>query len=364
MSVSLALAAMLIGGTTGAPAQQVSQVPPEAAQHLQSGMALERQRDLDGAIREFLEAAKVAPDYDLALLNLGDAYMKKSDFADAIPPLKKAAELNPASDVTKKLLGYALLAQGYATDAIPYLEQVREYRALGIAQMETGKYADAVTNLLAASAQTPNDPDLLFYLSRASDALSSQSLDRLLTQFPNSDRAHQALGLHYFGTKDTDKAIQEYETALRARPNLPGLHLELGQVYAGISDWLKAETEFRKEVALQPGSAEASYRLGYSLLQQGKMREAADELQRSAKMQPDNADTLYALGKATLNSDAPIAEKSLIRVTELEKETPLAAQAFQSLATLHRKQGKAELAAQEMKEFQRINALVQQNQHK
>jgi len=221
MIVVLTFVGMLILGINAIPAQQPSQVPPEAAQHLQRGLALERQRGLDEAIKEFLEAAKAAPDYDLALLNLGDAYMKKGNFADAIPPLKKASELNPSSDVARKLLGYALLAEGHAAEAIPHLELVHEYRALGIAQMETGKYADAVTSLLAASAQTPNDPDVLFYLSRASEALSSQSLDRLLTQFPNSDRAHQALGQHYFGIKETDKAIQEYEIALRARPSLP-----------------------------------------------------------------------------------------------------------------------------------------------
>ena len=364
MFAALTFVAMLTVSITTRPPRQAAQVPPEAAQHLQSGLALERQRDLDGAIREFLEATKAAPDYDLALLNLGDAYMKKSDFADAIPPLKKASALNPSSSVTKKLLGYALLARGYAAEAIPYLDQIHEYRALGIAQMETGKYADAVASLLTASAQTPNDPDLLFYLSRASEALSSQSLDRLLTQFQNSDRAHQALGQHYFGIRETDKAIKEYEMALKSRPNLPGLHLELGQVYAGLSDWPHAEVEFRKEVELQPGSAEVSYRLGYSLLQQGKMKEAAEELQHSAAIQPDNVDTLYALGKSTLNSNAPVAEKSLMRVIELEKDTPLAAQAYQALAALHRKQGKTALASQEMQEFQRINALSQQSQRK
>src|ERR1700742_1424177 len=212
MIVATAFAATLLLGVTTFPPQQPSQVPSEAAQHLQSGLALERRSDLDGAIREFLEAVKAAPDYDPALLNLGDAYMKKSDFANAVPPLKKALELNPSADVAKRLLGYALLAQGYASEAIKYLDQVHEYRALGIAQMETGKYADAVASLLAASAQTPNDPDILFYLSRASEALSSQSLDRLLMQFPNSDRAHQALGRHYFATKETGKAIQAYET--------------------------------------------------------------------------------------------------------------------------------------------------------
>jgi hypothetical protein len=42
-------------------------------------------------------------------------------------------------------------------------------------------------------------------------------------------------------------------------------------------------------------------------------------------------------------------------------ETLLAGQAYQGLATLHRKQGKTELASQELKEFQRIQSLVQQS---
>src|ERR1700735_3746049 len=108
MIATLTFAGILMLGINAAPPQQPLQVSPDATRHLQSGLAFERQHDLDGAIREFLEAAKLAPDYDLALLNLGDAYMQKSDFADAIPPLKKAAVLNPSSDVAKKLLGYAL----------------------------------------------------------------------------------------------------------------------------------------------------------------------------------------------------------------------------------------------------------------
>jgi hypothetical protein len=68
---------------------------------------------------------------------------------------------------------------------------------------------------------------------------------------------------------------------------------------------------------------------------------------------------LYALGKAALNLEPAQAENALSRVIELEKQTLLAGQAYQGLATLHRKQGKTELASQELKEFQRIQSLVQ-----
>lgn len=81
------------------------------------------------------------------------------------------------------------------------------------------------------------------------------------------------------------------------------------------------------------------------------MREALPELL---------LETIYDLGKSALNLDPSEAERALLRVTQLEQESKLAAQAYQALATLHRKQGKSELASKDMKKFQRIQAQVQQ----
>jgi tetratricopeptide (TPR) repeat protein len=345
------------------PGRQTGEVSvsPEAMQHLQAGVELEKHGDFDGAIKQFEEVTRLAAGYDMGFLNLGDAYMKKGDYGKAINPLKKAAELNPDSPTTQRLLGYALLSQGYAAESIPYLERVQEYRALGIAQIESGRYSEAVTSLQAALARTPNDPDLLYYLSRASAGLSSQTLDSLLSSFAGSARARQAMGQRYFSTKEADKAEQEYEAAIQMRPDLPGLRMELGQVYASTSDWPKAEELYRQEMQLQPGNAEVAFHLGDALMQQGKMKEALAELRRAALLRPDMPETLYDLGKAGLNLEPAEAEHALSRVIELEKETMLTAQAYQALATLHRKQGKTELAAKELKEFQRIQGRVQQN---
>jgi tetratricopeptide (TPR) repeat protein len=333
-------------------------VPPEALTLLQSGVDAENHNDLDQAIAAFRKAADLAPSAGIVFFRLGDAYMKKHDYAGAIPPLKRAAELNPDSPPVHQLLGYALLTEGYASEAIPHLEMVHEYGALGIAQLQAGQPAEAVTNLQAALAKSPNDPDLLYYLSRAGTSLSSQSLDKLLAAFPNTARGHQALGQNYYVVKMLPEAAKEYEQALALRPDLPGLRLELGQVYAAGSEWEKAEEQFREETKLQPGNAEAAYRLGDALLQQGKMKEAAEELRRSDQLRPDMPETLYSLGKADALNDPTAAEHELARVIELEKETPLAGQAYLVLAGIHRKQGKTDQAAHEMQEYRRIQALT------
>jgi cytochrome c-type biogenesis protein CcmH/NrfG len=112
--------------------------------------------------------------------------------------------------------------------------------------------------------------------------------------------------------------------------------------------------------SLQPGNPEAAYRLGEALLQQGKMKEAAEELQRSNTFRPDMPETLYSLGSAVATTDPKAADQAFSRVVELEKDTPLAGQAYLALAGIHRKQGKTEQAAQDMQEFRRIQALTPQ----
>jgi tetratricopeptide (TPR) repeat protein len=350
---SLLWVCLLLEAQSTAPA-----VTPEALTLLRSGVEAENHQDLDGAIAAFRKAADLAPSSGIVFFRLGDAYIKKGDYAGAIPPLKRAAELNPDSLPVHQLLGFALLARGYALEAIAHLDLVHEYGALGIAQLETGQPAEAVANLQAALAKSPGDPDLLYYLSRAGSALSSQSLDKLLSTFPDSARAHQAKGQNYFALKMFPESAKEYEQALALRPDLPGLRLELGQVYTATSEWTKAEEQFRAETGLQPGNAEAAYRLGDALLQQGKMKEAAEELQRSDALRPDMPETLYSLGRANAISNPGAAGRALARVIELEKESPLAAQAYLALAGIHRKEGKTEQAAHDMQEFRRIQALT------
>jgi tetratricopeptide (TPR) repeat protein len=343
---------LLQTNATGAPVNQ--QVTPL----LESGLDAETRGKLDEAIAAFRKAADLAPSDAAVWFRLGDAYMKKRDYASAIPPLRRAAALRPDSLPVHQLLGFALLAEGYASEAIPHLEKVHEYAALGIAQLQANHPAEAVQNLQSALAKTPNDADLLYYLGRAASALSAESMDKLLADFPATARGHQALGQSYYAAKMFPQAVKEYEQALALRPDLPGLRLELGQIYVATSDWEKAEAEFREETKLQPGNPEAAYRLGDVLLEAGKMEEAARELGRSDQLRPDMPETLYSLGKAEALSDPPAAERAFTRVIQLEKETPLAGQAYLALAGVHRKQGKTAEAARDLEEFRRIQALA------
>ncbi len=334
-----------------------------AAQHMDAGVAAHRQGHFDAAITEFRKAAQADPNLTEAFLNLGEEYMQTRDYSAAIAPLKRALELRPDLEAAHLQLGYALLSQGFAAEAIPHLERVHAVEALGIAQIETGQYQEAISNLSAALINRPNDPDLLYYLGRAGGLLSKRAIDTLMEVYPDSARSHQAMAENYYVLRQMPQAENEFRDALRQRPDIPRLHLELGLVYAGASQWDKAEEEFRAECKLQPGNAEASYRLGHTLLQGGKAREAQQELERADRLKPDMPETLYSLGKAaSLNGNAALAEKSWLRVIEIEKQTSLAAQAHFGLASLYRKQGKQAKAESELQEFRKVQKAIPQSE--
>jgi tetratricopeptide (TPR) repeat protein len=330
-------------------------VSPEAAQHMQAGVDAHRKGRADLAIVEFRKATESDPNLAQAFLNLGEEYVQIHDYGAAIAPLKRALELRPDLDDAHRQLGYALLSQGFAAEAIPYLERAHAVEGLGIAQIETGQYQEAIANLSAALVEHPNHPDLLYYLGRASGLLSKRSIDTLIEAYPDSARTHQAMAENYYVLRQMPQAEAEFREALKQRPDIPVLHLELGRVYEGSGQWPKAEEEFRAENRLRPGNAEASYRLGSALLQQGKWHEARVALERANRLKPDMPETLYSLGKAaSLDGDVAAAEKAWLRVIELEKATPLAAQAHFGLAGLYRKQGNAAKSSAEMDAFQKL----------
>jgi tetratricopeptide (TPR) repeat protein len=254
-----------------------------------------------------------------------------------------------------QMLGYALLFAGYTEEALPHLEKTGDSGTIGIAQLKLGRFPEAIQNLNSALEKHPNDPNLLYYLGRASGLLSKRAYDVLESAYPDSEQAHQSLAENYVALRQLPDAEREYQAAVRLSPDVPGLHLAMGEMYLVMPNLEKAESEFRTETKLQPGDAEPAFHLGDVLLKEGKVKEARETLTRADSLRPDMPETLYALGKAqSLSGDTVGAEKNWKRVVELEKNSDLAAQAHFGLATLYRKQGKQKEAAREMSEYESL----------
>jgi tetratricopeptide (TPR) repeat protein len=173
-------------------------ISPEATQHWNAARRAEEQKHFDLAVKEYRTVTQLEPAFAAGFVNLGQAFMEQRDYGSALVPLKHALEMDSNLIPAHQLLGYALLAQGYAAEAIPHLDRAHERGALGIAQVETGQFAEAIQNLQAELQNRHNDPDLLYYLGRAGGLLSKQTVDTLLAADPDSARTHQSMAENYF----------------------------------------------------------------------------------------------------------------------------------------------------------------------
>src|SRR5258706_4047140 len=96
------------------------------------------------------------------------AYRQKGDRQHAIAELRQALTFQPGLRDAHSLLGELLLQQDFAQEALPHLEAAVDNYLQGLALLELKRLPEAVNRLLAADAQHPDDPEVLFYLGEAS----------------------------------------------------------------------------------------------------------------------------------------------------------------------------------------------------
>jgi predicted CXXCH cytochrome family protein len=141
-----------------------------------------------------------------------------------------------------------------------------------------------------------------------------------------------------------DRAIPEYEEALRRKPDsLAGL-LGLGKAFEKSGQHAEATTVFRRGTQLYPEDARFWQTLGGVYVKQGQRAEALAALQKSLELNWEQPDTHLALGTlfAQQGDDAARAEASFREAIRLE---PNSAQAHTNLAILLSQQNRIEEAS-------------------
>lgn len=103
----LQISACSVPSGSGTSASQGS-----AAEHVNRGIALQQQKDVDGAIAAYRQALAAEPDNALAHYNLASAFADKKDYDGAIAEYRKALSLQPDLVLAHYGLGYALVAKG------------------------------------------------------------------------------------------------------------------------------------------------------------------------------------------------------------------------------------------------------------
>jgi beta-barrel assembly-enhancing protease len=129
------------------------------------------------------------------------------------------------------------------------------------------------------------------------DALTARNyFDNLLKKDPNDAWAYHGKGMLFEKEQNFEKAIAEYEAALRIQPANAAFLTDLGGVLFKKKDLSGAMSALRRAVILNRESTRAHFLLARAYDEQGNMERAQELYERVLLMDPHHSETLYRLG--------------------------------------------------------------------
>ena len=170
----------------------------KARPHYNLGLALEAAGRPEEAIRSYLQAVRIDPDYAEVYNNLGVAYADKMMLPEAVRFYNSALRINPAFDRAHHNMGLALARLGKLNEAVLHF-----YEAVRISPY----YANARLNLGIALAKTGGLDEAESHLAKAVQIK------------PDFAEAYYSLGLVQARLGNLEQAVQSFSAALRIKPD-------------------------------------------------------------------------------------------------------------------------------------------------
>ena len=283
-----------------------AQAPPSAQvqQWMQLGSDAMRQGRPADALKLFSQAAAAAPQLPDAFLGLGLAQLRAGEGEQAQTTLRHAIELDPHTLGAHLFLGIAQYQGGDAAAAAASIQQELDMKPdnvealtwLGIVDLNAGNLEAAAAPLDRAAALSPKSPEILYYRGRVHARIAEDSYRALYKLDPNAAIVHRALGESLSASGQSEKAIVEYETALRKQPGDADLYELLADEDQKLSRFDAAAAAYQQELKINPDAAIALYNLGKIDVERGKPAEGVPLLAHAVELHASPAPTQYYLG--------------------------------------------------------------------
>ena len=107
---------------------------------------------------------------------------------------------------------------------------------------------------------------------------------------------HNAVGLSYFNGKQYDKALSEYEQAIKLNPKLAEAYNNRGDVYYGQGKYDNALSDYTEAIKLNHKYTEAYYNRGLAYYEKKEYDKALEDFDQAIKLNPDYAMAYYKRG--------------------------------------------------------------------
>lgn len=248
------------------------------------GVLYDRQGDGENAVRRYVQALQLEPDFSPALVNLIRLYIR-------------ADQLSEADAVARRMI-----------DARPdNLDHRAAKLEVTIAQ---GRFEDAVRGARDILRKDERHVEAMFQMARANYRLERYELGRSILTSALKLAPERADLFYLFGViewelENTDGAIANFEKAVELQPFFPEARNNLAVLLHEAGDYPGAIAHLQKAVEDFPEFKEAYVNLGNSLKGAAKYGEAEAAFKRAIALDSGFADAHFNLGILYLESDVP-----------------------------------------------------------
>ena len=129
------------------------------------------------------------------------------------------------------------------------------------------------------------------YLEKKKDTRPQKKKDRKL-------KRHFAAGRKFYNKRMYNRALQEFDQAVKIDPsNFRALYWR-GRVYLKMGHYDKATADFKMVVELKPDYARPYHNLGWLSYQKGKYEESIQYLNKAIELEPNNGWAYYTRGRS------------------------------------------------------------------
>lgn len=188
----------------------------------------------------------------------------------------------------KTNLIWIIFALFLSSPAILYAESAADYIANGNILANKKQYKEAIEQYQKASKLDPKSNKAILLISlcyvQSGDLDKGLSYAQRLSQQDPTYTSFYNLGLIYSVRKESDKALDAFDQALKLNPKSFDAEYQKGLVYTNLKKYDHAIPFFQKALELNPSIDKARIALFDAFLKQGDRDSAAAQIEEFRKM--------------------------------------------------------------------------------
>jgi tetratricopeptide (TPR) repeat protein len=279
---------------------------PSAANHMLRAQAREAAGDLDAALRDYRQAARLEPRNVAPLNAMAAAFNKKRDYDNEIAVLDRAVTLDQNRSLSYRMRAESYRDKGERKQAYADINRalklswtVNGLKVRGNLRLEDGDLAGALHDADAILKIEGDNADAIAlramtYAAKKDYAKALPDLDRAIEADGNNALALAARGQIYAAKKDDVRALADLSRAIDLHLAKPAPYRARAAIHTAKNEPDKAIADLDQAIKLDPTPAEPYFERAALYKAKGNADLAMAGLNDGLARQPDNLAALNA----------------------------------------------------------------------